>query len=57
VREGKCAGNGPKKEGSVKHAFSCYNNDLAWLCSEAAANASLLSNSLITGKIQGIAGN
>jgi len=38
----------------VKHDFWFYNNDLAWLCWEAAANASLPSNSLISGKIQGI---
>jgi len=38
----------------VKHIFSCYINDLTWLCWEAVANASLPSNSLISGKIQGI---
>jgi len=31
MREGKLAGNRPKKEGSVKHAFVCYINDLCWL--------------------------
>ena len=31
IREGKLAGNRPKKGGSVKHDFSCYNNDLVWL--------------------------
>ena len=41
IREGKLAGNRPKKGGSVKHYFSCYNNDLAWLCCEAAAKVSL----------------
>jgi hypothetical protein len=31
-----------------------YNNDLVWLCSQSAANWSPLSNSLFTGKIEGI---
>ena len=31
VRDDKCAGNRPKKEGFVKHVFSFYNNELAWL--------------------------
>ena len=31
MREGKLAGNRPKKDGSVKRSFSFYNNDLRWL--------------------------
>ena len=54
VRERKCAGTGPKKGGSVKRFFSCYNNDLAWLCWQSLAKGSLGSNSLLSGKIQGI---
>jgi len=53
MREGKLAGNRPKKEGSAKHVFSFNINDLGWLCWEAAANLSRQSISLITGKIQG----
>src|SRR5665811_1080528 len=53
VTEGKCAGNRPKKGGSVKHDFSCYNNDLAWLWRQSSAKGSLGSNSLICGQIQG----
>ena len=53
ARVGKCAGNGPKKLGSVKYGFSYYNNDLDWLCWEAAANLSRQSISLITREIQG----
>jgi len=53
MRERKLAGNRPKKEGSVKHVFSFYINDLVWLCSQSLAKASLGSNSLIHGKIQG----
>lgn len=44
----------PEKGGSVKRDFSCYNNDLTWLCWEAVANASQQSNSLFSGKIQGM---
>jgi hypothetical protein len=36
---------------AIKHS---YIDQFAWLCWEAAANASLPSNSLICGKIQGI---
>jgi hypothetical protein len=53
MREGKLAGNRPKKEGSVKHAFVFYINDLCWLCWQSLAKDSLGSNSLIHGKIQG----
>jgi hypothetical protein len=39
---------------SLKDITSFYNKYLVWLCWQSAANCSPLSNSLITGKIEGI---
>ncbi len=37
----------------MKHGIYLYINELAWLCWQSVANASLLRNSLIYGKLQG----
>jgi hypothetical protein len=56
MREGKLAGNRPKKEGSVKHAFVFYINDLCWLCWQSEANPSLPANLGNAGRFRQIAG-